>query len=334
MKFPAIIGLFLAWVTSALAAPSLVKIMDELDRTNAKIHVLKVEGQTHEYEWDAMSSSWQMTPVTSTFRLAIENKAKGRYVLTCDPAITRWTHGAAPYNASWTTEFRDSDGFVTYWNRVSQPHDGTHLLPTRIEHHEAWRRKEHENFNGWPEPFPSVLSFTGLKGLQSFTKIPRSQLDGIIESLITDHRLNLVVSDDEHGMVRIQHSIPNDGQTHDVVLDPQKGFALVRYTRTDGSKGTTAPADRTMTDEVLEYRQIADGLWHPVHCMQTIKYSEEFVALQRSRHAPAVVQYQNAYKARKTEFVLTKVTLMEGPEAENSLTVKLPEQVTVKDIRQ
>jgi|GEM_PF-5324596 len=296
-------GLCAVLFAPAHGAPPIEDILGELRRNHDKLKVLFIEGSTKKYERDSMDSSWRVAPETSTFSLVIENKKRGWYVLEMKPSITRWEKGAAPCAAMWSTEFRDSDGFTTYWSKVFQHHDGLKLLPERSERNSASRRKESVNSYSWAETFLSAFSFSGRTALHFFDGVPVEMFSQLRKQLI--EQTGLTVSDDEAGLVRVSYNnyLPNETQTHEVILDPAKGFGLVRYTRTGKSAGRK---DHTRTYEVLEHRKIAGDIWYPVHCADT---------------------YDGIIK---NELLLSQVSIREEGSLDRELTVKLPDGLEVK----
>jgi hypothetical protein len=134
-----ILGLLVGLPLQIFAAPPLEEILARVEQVDRDIHVLKTEGTTREYEWDETTSSWNTTPMTSSFQCVIENKPKGRYVLTENPAIMCWEKGSAPYLAECRVEFRDSDGFVTHWVKTEQYHNGTQLINAPFDRREVYR---------------------------------------------------------------------------------------------------------------------------------------------------------------------------------------------------
>ena len=290
---------------SLLSAPPLEDMLKALNQSNAKLSVLSLEGYTKEYEWDNAATSWKLTPVSCTFSLIIENKKRGRYVFTAKPSITRWENGITPYFATWSTEFRDSEGYITVWEQGDQKHDGQHFLSVRCELCKAIRRKDPEHSFTWAETFLCASDFTGLEALRPFTGLPIDLFAKFRDKIVKD--TGLTISANEGGLVQVKYSFSGPGQsdTHDVLLDPAKGFGLVRHTHYE--KRHEKPWDYTTTYEVLEHREIADGVWYPVHCVVTRDTT------------------------LKQELVLTKATILEGSFAERGLTAKLPEDLVVRD---
>ncbi|HXI85653.1 MAG TPA: hypothetical protein VNL17_16355 [Verrucomicrobiae bacterium] len=304
-----------------LAAPPLEDILKALEHVDGQIGVVKTEGHTHEYLWDAATGSWKITPVTSTFTCVIENKWKGRYVLDQNPSVNRWIDGTAPYLAMWTTEFRDGDGFITYLSKTTQLYDGTQFLgvaQSRCAGYQASRRKEPEYSTEPAETLFSGLTFTGWGAVRHTPVQAPTIFKGI------------VVSDTKNGMTRVHYTASEICVGFDFVLDPKKNFALVRYAYSDNRQLTTADEERTFTYEVLEHRQIADGVWYPVHYTSTERYSKEYApAMHLQFPQRDDLQERNRYVSRRMEVVLSNVTILEGREAETNLTVSLPEGTTV-----
>jgi hypothetical protein len=298
-------------------------ILKVLENVDGQIGVVKVEGKTREYSWDDTDTSWKITPVTSTFTCVIENKRKGRYVLNQEPSVNRWTDGSAPYLATWSSEFRDGDGFITYLSRTTQPYDGKELLGTaqsRCRGYQAERRKETEYSLEPAETLFSGLSFTGWRTVKRTPVQAPERFPGID------------VSDTAGGMVQVHYVWPQACVGFDFVLDPRKNFALVRYVYSDNRQLTTADEERTFTYEVLEHRQIAEGVWYPVHYTSTDRYSKEYAPAMQLRYPqPAGVSEHDLYVSHRTEVVLSKVSILEGHEAETELSATLPEGTTVID---
>ena len=282
---------------SSSAAPSLEEIVRSLRETNAKISVLKVEGYAQQYCRDNATSPWKSTPVSSQFTLAIENKKNGRYVLTMNPKIftTGVTNGKASYAATWYTEFRDAEGFITHWERGFQYHDGSRFLPPRADINHAYRFKDTANYAMPKEMFLSAKSFSGFEALGFLSEIPTS----LVSRISSAPDMSFTTSDAEGGLVWLKYSLEPSAEENEVLLDPAKGFGLVRYSRTD--KRTTVTLD------VFDHRKIAEGVWYPVHCAQTLNQTE------------------------KNEVVLTKVTLQETSASDSDLTVNLPEGLAIND---
>ncbi len=324
MKYAVIIALCLlvGFPARSLAAPPIEKVLAWLEQTNERIRVVKTAGYTHEYLWDDSTSSWKVTPETSTFDCVMENKPKGRYVLNQTPLINRWIAGTAPYLATWATEFRDGGGFITYWSRATQSYDGRQFLgvpQSRCMGDLADRRKDSADTVGH-EMFLSGLRFTGFEAVNHTPVAAPWRFKGI------------VVSDTEDGMTRIQYTVPEICLGFEFVLDPRKAFALVRYEYSDNRQLTTADEERTFTYEVLEHRQVADGVWYPVHCVETTKFSKEYATLMRLQYPQEIAGAQDdAFLSRQRELVLTNVTLLAGDDAETNLSVKLPDGLTIRE---
>ena len=318
-----ILGLVVGLSARSLAAPPVEDILKALEHVDGQIGVVKTEGHTHEYLWDDTTASWKITPVTSTFTCVIENKRQGRYVLNQNPSITRWIDGTAPYSATWSTEFRDGDGFITRLNTATQPHDGTQLLgeaQSRCRGYQDARRKEPEHSLEPAETLFSGLRFTG-SGAVRHTPV---QAPTIFKGI--------TVSDTQDGMTRVRYLWPETCVGFEFVLDPRKDFALVRYVYSDNRQLTTADEERSFTYEVLERRQIADGVWYPIHYISTEKYSKEYASAMHLRYPRTDEPHGvDPYTSRRTEIVLTKVAILEGRDAETNLTVNLPEGTTVID---
>jgi hypothetical protein len=145
------------------------------------------------------------------------------------------------------------------------------------------------------EPWPSVFAYSGLRALRPFTSLSGEELGRWIDAMVQDGNLSLSITEDPTGTVHVAYSTSEVQQTDDVVLDPKKGFALVRHAKTDKFQ-------RTMINQVLEHRQIAEGIWFPVRFAQTI---------QRPK------QDEN----NRSEIALSEVKLLDGPEAEKALNV-------------
>jgi hypothetical protein len=322
-----ILSLLMGLSSQSFAAPPLEEILAALEQANEQIGVVKVEGYTHEYRRDDSASSWKVTPATSTFSCAFENKPQGRYVLNQNPSISRWILGAAPYLATWSTQFRDADGFITYLSRATQSHDGTQLLglpQSRCSGEQADCGKKSQFSQGLAqraERFYSGLGFTGLRAIRN-TPV-----------YAPDRFKDIAVSDTSDGMVLVHFESPQLCVAWDLTLDPEKNFALVRYTYSQGRVLTTADDEITQTYEVPEHRPIADGVWYPVHCIVTTEHSKECAALLRSRYPQSLDRGQDdPYVGRREELVLTKVSLLSGNDAETNLTVNLPEGTTFRSI--
>ncbi|MGA2604721.1 MAG: hypothetical protein ABSG14_10875 [Verrucomicrobiia bacterium] len=294
MKLPVIFTVIVLVVFSSrvLAAPSLEDIVKALEKADRKIDAVKVEGDWHMYQWDDPTKSWKTTPVSSTFTCAIENKPQGRYVFDEHPHIARWTDGTAPYLASWSTQFRDSDGVITDWHyKPNLPYDGTQFLagPTCFRDR-ADREKKSGFYHALAQRVEGIYSGLGFTGLRAIRNTPIH---------VSSMSNNFTVSESPDGLVRVRFSVAVlPAVTWDYVLDPNKDFALVRY-------AYSQQGGYSYTDEVLEHRQIAGGVWYPARCTKTTSDSKE-------------------------ELVLTKIDLLHGGDAETNLTVKLPDAVEIR----
>jgi hypothetical protein len=316
-----ILSLLVGTAAPSFGAPPLDDILKWLEQANGRIDVVKTEGYTHRYAWDDSASAWKITPDRCTFNCAFENKPKGRFVLDEHPSIARWISGAAPYAATWSIDFRDVDGRVIHWDRVFQQHDGAQFLGDGVILDEVYRGKASGFFETaaqQAEKLYSGLSFTGLRAIEN------------AQVHVPDRFKDITVEDSAGGMVHVRYSSSEACRAYDFILDPKKNFALVRYTFTQDRAVTTADAEFSMTYEVLEHRQIAEGVWYPIHCTLTMKHSKEFAALLRLQH-PKDDEPNVSYTPRKTELVLTKVSILDGDDAEASLTVKLPEELIVRN---
>lgn len=320
----AILCVLIGQLARSLAAPPLDDILKWLDQANQVIGVVRTEGYTHHYLWDDSTLSWKVTPETCAFSCVIENKPNGRYVLDVHPSLTRWISGAAPYGATWATDFRDDNGFDTRWERAFQHHDGTNFLSSPIKLDEINRSKKSEFYKSFAQQAERFYSGLGYTGLGAIKNIPV-----YFPTLSKD----IAVTDTADGMIRIQYSYSEACVAYDFVLDPKKNFALVRYPYSRSRALTTEDNELSMTYDVLEHRQIADGVWYPIHCTVTTKYSKEYAALSRSRNRPQDDQDPyDRYRSRKRELLLTKVAILEGREAETNLIVKLPDGVTIRNV--
>jgi hypothetical protein len=293
-----VLSLLVALPLQALPAPSLEDIVKTLEQVDKRIDVIKVEGYWHMYQWDDSTRSWKTTPESSTFGCAIENKQQGRYVFDQHPGIMRWTAGTAPFLASWSTQFRDSDGVITeWWYKPNQPYDGTEFLPNglRCFNERADREKKAGFYHALAQRVEGIYSGLGFTGLWAIRNTPIH---------IPSRAKDFTVSESEDGMVRVRFSVAAMPVTWDYVLDPKKNFALVRY-------AYTQQHGYSYTDEVLEHRQIANGVWYPVHCTRTSKDSA---------------------RNGKEELVLTSIEVLHGGDAETNLTVKLPDGITIRDL--
>lgn len=320
----AIVCVLIGQSARSLAAPPLGDILKWLEQANQTIGVVKTEGDTHYYLWDDSASSWKVTPETCTFSCVFENRPNGRYVLDEHPSLTRWISGAAPYLAKWSTDFRDANGFTTHWERALQYHDDTNFLSAPFERNEVYRSKKSEFYNAMAQQAERSYSGLGYTGLGAVKNIPV-----YIPALSKD----IVVTDTADGMTRLQFLLSEYCVAFDVVLDPKKNFALVRYTYSQSRELTTEDDEFSMTYDVLEHRQIADGIWYPIHCTMTTTHSKEYAALMRSRNPPQGDQDPyDPYRSRKSEFLLTKVAILEGRDAETNLTVTLPDGLTIRNV--
>jgi hypothetical protein len=346
-RIAAIVLMFsLGFASRSGATPSLEEILAVLEQANEQIGVVKVEGYTHQYRWDDSTPSWNVTPQTTTFTCTYENRPQGRYVLDEHPTISRWESGAAPYLAEWRTQFRDADGVITWWTRADQHRRASSMsLGASVTQWWDWPTQPHDGFPFSPDPpfsdnelrrgkksaflramaqqaekFYSGLGFTGLRAIRNApVYVPAKWAD-------------FTVSDTNDGMTRVQYGVPEICLEFDFILDPRKNFALVRYTRSQNRIITTADGDLSTTLEVLGHRQIASGLWYPVHCTSTTTYSKEYAAFLRSRYPESDAQNRpDPYTPARGELVLTKVSLLAGIDAETNLTVKLPDGLTVID---
>ena len=188
--------MLIAQSAKSLAAPTLGDILTWLEQADQTIGVVKTEGYTHEYLWDDSSSSWKVTPETCTFTCVVENKPNGRYVLDEHPSLARWISGAAPYLATWATDFRDASGFDVRWVRDFQHHDGTNFLSTPIKIDEVDRSKEMEFYKGFAQRawrFYSGLGYTGWGAIKS--------IPVYFPALSKD----ITVTDTADGMIRVQY---------------------------------------------------------------------------------------------------------------------------------
>ncbi len=315
-----VLSLLIGLSTRSMAAPPLEEILARLEQVDRDIRIVKTEGTTREYEWDETTSSWKTTPMNSSFQCIIENKPKGRYVLTENPSIMRWEKGMAPYLAEWSVQFRDSDGFVTHWEKAEQYHNGTQLMDAPIDLHEAQRSKT----GFWAvmaqraETMCSGLGFTALKVMQ---RAPVYH---------PERAKDFTVSDTPDGMVHVRGGVPEACIAYDYLLDPRKNLALVRFTYSQNRAVTATDGEFVEMYEVLEHRQIAAGIWYPVHCAITRKHSKEFADLMRARGRPEKDQDQtDHYAATKSELVLSKVALLNEKDAVPDLTVKLPDGLDI-----
>ena len=194
----ALIGLLVGVSAQSPAAPPLEDILARLEQVDRDIHILKTEGTTREYEWDETTSSWKSTPMTSSFQCIIENKPKGRYVLTENPVIMRWEKGMAPYLAECRLEFRDSDGLITHWTKTEQYQNGTQLIEAPVDLKEVHRSKT----GFWAigaqrvERVFSGLGYTALKVMRNAPlRVPERAKD-------------VAVSDTPDGMMYVRSRIP------------------------------------------------------------------------------------------------------------------------------
>ncbi len=100
---------------------------------------------------------------------------------------------------------------------------------------------------------------------------------------------------------------------------------MVRYIYSQDRAVTTTDNEFVWSYEVLEDRQIAPGLWYPVHCTDTRTYSKERATWQRAQAPPNDDPHRpDHYAPHKSELILTKVALLDEKAAEPDLTVKLP----------
>jgi hypothetical protein len=105
---------------------------------------------------------------------------------------------------------------------------------------------------------------------------------------------------------------------------------LVRYTYSFNRVVTTDDDDFVQTYGVLEHRQIANGVWYPVHCTYTAKYSKEAATWFRAREQRNDDQNKaDGYSPRKSELILSKIALLDDKAAEPDLTVKLPDDLDI-----
>ena len=246
--------------------PSFADLVSRWSEQNDKIPFIRIEGHTVNYAWDAGSSSWKVAPPTDTFRLIFENKPPGRYVLDLDPSINIWTNGAAPYGASWITEYRDADQIVTRWIKAFQHYDGNRLLGSRMEDSHISKQKQRENESGYAETTLSGFSYTPLGALRSFDRRP-------IDEIEADKRF--AVSRQDDGMLRVDCAWPDLGQRFELVVDPAKNYALVRFVNAhDWKEGSSH--DFVNTYEVLEHRKLPNDIWYPARFAWTQKYSDTY----------------------------------------------------------
>jgi thiol-disulfide isomerase/thioredoxin len=313
-----------AFSIRAMAAPlpTFPEIISLQEAQNEKITVLCLEGNTHEYLWKSDRSSWELTPVTLAFRLAFENKEKGRYVLNSDPAINRWTHGAAPYGVSWTTEFRQADGFIVNWSKAFQSHDGTKFLHNKFERDEISKRMEGPNERSYPDGFVSGRAFTALGAIGNFDRTP-------LELLVKDTQFK--ISQTAEGFVQIDRAWPDIGERFEVVVDPSKDYSLVRYTRIHDWKEGHLTNGWVTTSEVLEKRKLGNGVWYPVRCAVTNRYVKEFADHLRQRNPRSEVGDDDPFADRKREMIYTNIEIPEADNREAVLSVQLPVEVPVRE---
>ncbi|HUJ08988.1 MAG TPA: hypothetical protein VL171_03105 [Verrucomicrobiae bacterium] len=116
---------------------------------------------------------------------------------------------------------------------------------------------------------------------------------------------------------------------YDFVLDPKKNFALVRYVYSQSRALTTEDDEFSMTYEVLDHRQIAEGIWYPIHFTMTTRHSKEYVTQIRSLYHSRV---DDDYRPTKSEVVLTNAAILHGADAEVNLTVVLPDGVDIREL--
>ncbi|HTS16320.1 MAG TPA: hypothetical protein VMP11_01985 [Verrucomicrobiae bacterium] len=342
MKLFAGVGLMLsvAFVTPCGAVPSLDDILAAMKYADEQIGVVKVEGYIHEYRWDDTSASRTVTPETSTFTRTYENKPQGPYVLDEHPTVMRWKDGSAPYLAEWRTQFRDSDGFITWWTRTNQyrttllssvtqwwdhplkPHDDIPSPPRSFTVNNVRRGKVSSFLQSMAERVETMYSGLGFTTLKAARRTP---------ICFPDQYPGIVVSDTPEGMTQIQYVSPDVCVAWDFILDPKKNFALVRYTYSRNRGLTTTDNEMTMTYEVREHRQIADGVWYPVRYTTKTEFSAEYAAEMLSRYPPPHADELDPYTSQGEEVVLTNVIMLSGAEAEANLTVKLPDGLDVID---
>jgi hypothetical protein len=313
-----------AFSINAMAAslPTFPEIISLQEAQNEKITVLSLEGNTHQYLWNSDQSSWELTPVTLAFRLAFENKEKGRYVLNSDPSINRWTHGAAPYGASWTTEFRQADGFVVNWSKAFQSHDGTKFLHNKFERDEISKRMEGPNERSYTDGFLSGMAFTTFGAIRDFDRTP-------LEMLVKDAQFK--ISQTADGFVQIDKAWPDLGERFEIVVDPAKDYSLVRYSRIHDWKEGHITGGWVTTSEVIEKRQLSNGVWYPVHCVVTDRYTKEFADHLRERNPKQSPGDDDPFADKKRELIFTKIDIPEADKRDAVLSVQLPVGIPVRE---
>ena len=246
---------------------SFAELVSRWAAQNDKVPFIRAAGHTENYKWDVDSSSWKLTPATDTFRLTFENKASGRYLLELDPSITEWTNGAAPWGASWTTEFRDADGMITHWSKGFQHHDGTHFLLNRMEENRISKRKQAEHERSYAEGVLSGVAYTPLGAILSFDNWP-------VDALEKNNQFAVTPQTD--GTVRLDSAWATLGERFELIVDPAKDYALVRFVRAHDWKEGNSHDDFVNTYEVLEHKKLPNGIWYPTRFGFTRKYSDKY----------------------------------------------------------
>ena len=95
---------------------------------------------------------------------------------------------------------------------------------------------------------------------------------------------------------------------------------------------TTADDEFVWTYEVLEHRQIAPGIWYPVHCMETRKYSKERADWMRDQDPQKDdPDRTDPFAPHRSELIFTKVAILNDKDAEPDLTVKLPDGLDIRN---